>query len=648
MLNSRTSYCLIVGLNLMALHLANAADSRMVIPFDTRWRFALQDDPSSSKPGLDDSNWRQLDVPHDWSIEGPASADNKTGGAGGFFAGGVGWYRKHFTVNDADSSKRIFIDFESVMANSDVYVNGFSLGHRPNGYVPLHYELTGHLNFGAGKDNLLAVRVDQSAQPSSRYYTGAGILGHVHLLLLNPVHFVHNSLFVTTPKIDAQSATVHVQTTVINQSDIPHDVSLLIQVLEPDGKRIDPPIRSMVQPATISAGQSVDLSQDLTVTEPKLWDLEHPQLYRIKVLVLATGQSLDEDAATFGVRSIKFDSTSGFSLNGKNIRIQGVCLHADNSCFGAAVPTSAWEQRLAALKPFGINAVRTAHNPSTPEFLDLCDRMGFLVMDEMFDCWDVAKNPFDYHLYFDQWSLTDLRDAVQRDRNHPSIILYSAGNEIHDTPREAAAHEILSGLMKEFHVNDPTRPVTQALLRPNASHDYTNGLADLLDVVGTNYRMAELIAAQQAKPTRLIIGTENHISDIAFMADHQNLAGIFLWSGVDYLAKPAPGRSLPTAVGCWIAPTTPSQTLTLRQPPGARLHSYTSPAARSGLARFHKLLPVRQGMIPRSPRQLNPVLVVAGPPLLRPLPSQPPTGLPPIATPIPKPSGSSATTQRLS
>ena len=240
----------------------------------------------------------------------------------------------------------------------------------------------------------------------------------------------------------------------------------------------------------------------------------------------------------FGIREFHFDAATGFWLNGRNLKFKGVAMHHDGGAVGAAVPLRVWERRLE-LQRLGVNAIRTAHHPFSPEFLDLCDRMGFLVMDEMFDCWTVAKNPHDYHLYFQEWSKTDTRDTVRRDRNHPSIFIYSAGNEIHDTPNAALAKEILSGLVAVFHQNDSTRPVTQALFRPNVSHDYDDGLADLLDVVGQNYRENEILAAHAAKPTRKILGTENQHDRGVWLAlrDHPAYAGQFLWSGVDYLGE---------------------------------------------------------------------------------------------------------------
>ncbi|MGA2584981.1 MAG: glycoside hydrolase family 2 TIM barrel-domain containing protein [Tepidisphaeraceae bacterium] len=526
------SFCILICVSCRT----TSAGLRQIVSFDPDWRFLEQDANAAQEPEFRDANWRKLNVPHDWSIEGAAAATNPSGGAGGFFPDGIGWYRKHFTLSEDDASKRIFIVFDSVMANSDVWINGIFLGHRPYGYVELNYELTGHLNFGADKSNVLAVRVDQERQPASRYYMGAGIIGHVRLVITDPVHVEHNSAFVTTPEVAADHAVVNVKFTVDNQSDAARNISAKVMLIDPDGQTIQATAQPIAS-QSIDAGKSGDFSENLTVTNPKLWDLDHPQLYKAEVTILDGDSALDDHETIFGIRTIKFDPATGFLLNGKNIRIQGVCLHADNSAFGTAVPVGVWERRLSALKQFGVNGLRTAHNPPSPAFLDLCDRMGFLVMDEMYDCWDVGKNKYDYHLYFDQWSLTDLRDTVRRDRNHPSIILYSAGNEIHDTPNAVESIRILTGLVKEFHANDPTRPVTEALLRPNASHDYDDGLADLLDVVGTNYRMSELLAAQQAKPTRTLIGTEDQLGDVEILAKNPPLSGIFIWSGVDYLGE---------------------------------------------------------------------------------------------------------------
>jgi beta-galactosidase len=516
--------------------------ARATVSFDADWRFLKGDARDAEKPEFDDAAWRKLDVPHDWSIEGPFDKDNPTGRAGGFLPSGVGWYRKHFTLPATHNKRRVFIEFDGVMANSDVWINGFHLGRRPYGYVSFIYELTGHLNFGNGKPNVVAVRADNSGQPASRWYTGAGIYRHVRLIATDPVHLEHWGTFITTPKIAREQASVHVQSTVVNQSDAPRSVTVQLTLVGPDGRIVQ---TAETKPQTIAAGGRADFRQDLDVKSPQLWNLEQPYLYTAVARVRASGATLDDETTPFGIRESHFDAATGFWLNGRNFKLKGVCLHHDASAFGAAVPLRAWERRLEALRGLGVNAIRTAHNPPAPDFLDLCDRMGFLVMDELFDAWTVAKNPYDYHLYFREWAQRDVRDTVRRDRNHPSVIIYSAGNEIHDTPKAELAKEILTSLVATFHEHDPSRPVTQGLFRPNVSHDYDNGLADLLDVIGQNYREKEILAAHEQKPTRKILGTENTHDRNQWLAmrDNPPYSGQFIWTGIDYLGE-SPGWPL--------------------------------------------------------------------------------------------------------
>jgi beta-galactosidase len=523
---------------------APAEPARVTVSCDANWRFQKADSPGAEQPQFDDRAWRNLDVPHDWSIEGPFSETNKTGGSGGFLPSGVGWYRKEFTLPDAFSNQCVFVEFDGVMQNSEVWINGVLLGKRPFGYVSFGYELTGHLNFGAGRTNVLAVRADTSEQPASRWYSGAGIYRHVRLVVTDPVHFGQWGNFVTTPVATltmrpgkkTPMAMVQVQSTVTNQSEAARDLVVQLTVLNPDGKSV---AENQTALQTVAPGQSVVFKSGALVRNPQLWNLDDPKLYRAVCQIRDGKKVLDEQITPFGIREFHFDADTGFWLNGKNFKIKGVCLHHDGGAFGAAVPLGVWEQRLKTLKSLGVNAIRTAHNPPAPEFLDLCDHLGFLVMDEMFDCWTVAKNPCDYHLYFNEWSKTDERDTIRRDRNHPGIILYSVGNEIHDTPKAELAKGILQGLVAVAHETDPTRPVTQALFRPNVSHDYDNGLADMLDVVGQNYRENEILAAHEQKPTRKIIGTENRHERAVWLAlrDHAPYAGQFLWSGIDYLGE---------------------------------------------------------------------------------------------------------------
>jgi beta-galactosidase len=501
--------------------------------FEADWRFFKGNADGAQEYQFDDSGWRNLSVPHDWSIEGPFSNTNATRGAGGFLPSGVAWYRKHFSLSQNDSAKVFSIQFDGVMANSDVWINGVHLGHRPFGYVSFRHALTGHLKFGG--DNVLAVRCDTSAQPASRWYSGAGIYRHVRLVQSDTIHFEHHGIFVRTPQASSKVATVSVETVATNETSGACKLSLTTQLISPEGRAL----AQVRLEGSVAAGATTKFSPGFKFTQPRLWDLDSPHLYRTVSELSSDGKVLDRATNTFGIRDARFEAATGFSLNGKNFKLKGVCLHHDGGAFGAAVPRATWEERLKTLKSLGVNAIRTAHNPPAPELLDACDRLGFLVMDEFFDCWTVGKTPFDYHLYFKEWSQTDERDTIRRDRNHPSIVLYSVGNEIHDTPKADLARRILTGLVAVCHEEDPTRPVTQALFRPNVSGDYTNGLAELLDVVGTNYRDNELLAVQREHPAWKIIGTEQRHDRQTWLwlRDSPSHSGQFLWTGVDYLGE---------------------------------------------------------------------------------------------------------------
>jgi beta-galactosidase len=528
-------FCIIL-LGLLISATFAAAEPRNTLSFDAGWRFFKGDAPGAEAVGYDDSDWRQIDIPHDWSIEGPFAAKNPTGPGGGFLPAGIGWYRKHFELPGEYAGRCIFIEFDGVMANSDVWINGFHLGRRPYGYVSFGYELTGKLRFGSDKTNILSVRADNAYQPASRWYTGAGIYRHVRLVVKDPVHFTKWETFITIPHIAKTQATVRVRGAIANKSKKAAEAAVKIAIISPEGMIAG---TAKTRTLEIPMGGMVDFLEDFAVSNPRLWQLDQPDLYTARLAIHSADTVLDDETLSFGIRDARFLAETGFWLNGKNLKIKGVCLHHDGGAFGAAVPLSVWERRLQQLRRLGVNAIRTAHNPPAPEFLDLCDRMGFLVMDEVFDCWTIAKVPYDYHRYFGDWAHTDVRDTVLRDRNHPSIILYSAGNEIRDTVKEEFAKRVLAGLVEVFHRYDLSRPVTQGLFRPNVSHDYDNGLADLLDVVGTNYRDLELLAAWEAKPTRKIIGTEQRHELATWLAarDHVQHAGQFLWSGIDYLGE---------------------------------------------------------------------------------------------------------------
>jgi beta-galactosidase len=528
--------------------------ARVQLCLDAGWKFALGENSGAEQPAFNDSRWRSLDVPHDWSIEGPFAQTNSTGPAGACLPSGIGWYRKSVTFPESYKDRRVFVQFDGVMANSDVWINGHHLGHRPYGYVSFTYELTGHIHLGRGQINLLAVQVDNSRQPASRWYSGAGIYRHVRLIAIDPIHLEQSGPFVSTPEVNSNKALVRIQTGVINQWEKAAEITVESILLDPNGQ----PLQTVrTEPQPVAPNAAVSQTKEITIEHPQLWEVVVPSgncstfkmqpLYRILTRVRVGSRISDETFTTFGIREAKFEPDTGFWLNGRNFKINGVCLHHDAGGLGTAVPLRAWERRLMLLKETGCNAIRTAHNPPAPEFLDLCDRMGFLVMDELFDCWTVGKNKYDYHLDFNDWSKRDVHDTVCRDRNHPSVVVYSAGNEIHDTPKADLAKSILKGLVEVFHQNDSTRPVTQALFRPNVSHDYDDGLADLLDVIGQNYRENEILAAHEAKPERRILGTESGHDRKVWLAlrDHPPYAGQFLWTGIDYLGE---GRHWP-AIG---------------------------------------------------------------------------------------------------
>ena len=503
-------------------------------PLTDGWKFFQGDAPGAEQPNFDDSQWQTVTLPHDWSIAGPFAATNKTGGSGAFLPSGVAWYRIHFDARCLfNIIQNYTVEFDGVMEHGDVWINSVHLGHRPNGYVSFRYDLTPHIKIGG--DNLLVVRADTSAQRASRWYSGGGIYRHARLVVTDRVHLERDGVFILTPRIGKDAAEVEIHSTVVNSSPADQEITLQTTLISPAGKNV----ATVATKLTLAANSKDSVRQSVTFPKPQLWDVNSPRLYRAVTKTIADKTFSDEVSTPFGIRTAEFTPEQGFVLNGKKVMLKGVCLHHDGGAFGAAVPLAIWEDRLTTLRSLGVNAIRTAHNPPAPEFLDLCDRLGFLVMDEFFDCWTVGKNDFDYHLDFNEWSSRDAADTVRRDRNHPSVILYSIGNEIHDTPKPKIALPIAQRLVEVCHANDPTRPVTQALFRPNTSGDYTNGLADALDVVGTNYRDKELLAAQRAKPTRKIVGTEQRHDRETWLnlRDNYTHAGQFLWTGVDYLGE---------------------------------------------------------------------------------------------------------------
>jgi beta-galactosidase len=514
-----------------------AQAQRTIVSFDNDWKFLKTDTSGAEQTNFKDAGWRILNVPHDWSIEGPYDRANATGRGGGFLPAGIGWYRKTFLLNDTDAKSRIFIEFDGIMANSEVWINGHLLGKRPNGYASFQYELTGHLNFGKGKTNVLAVKADNTIQPASRWYTGAGIYRHVRLVATNNVHVAHWGVFVHADNISKESTTVYAQTTINNQSSTVQNIILHSDIISPEGKIV----ASAESIQKINADKNEVIQQQIKVSNPLLWSLENTQQYKLVTKIIIDKKLVDETITNFGIRSIKFDAATGFWLNDKNIKLKGVCLHHDGGAVGAAVPLSVWKERFKLLKEVGVNAIRTSHNAVAPEFLTLCDEMGFLVMDETFDTWEAKKSNAEkgYNLYFINWWENDTRDIILKDRNHPSIIIYSVGNEIHDNLNDTSGFRKYKMQQDLVHSLDSTRAVTMALFRPALSHVYENGLAASMDVVGQNYRENELIVAHEKNPTWKVIGTENtHVINMWLaLRDKPYMSGQFLWTGFDYLGE---------------------------------------------------------------------------------------------------------------
>lgn len=544
-----------------------APAARQRILMDENWKFRQSDTTGAEKKDFDDSKWRTLSLPHDWSIEGEYYKDAPTGGSGGYLPTGVGWYRRHFHASNAELSKTVWIEFDGVYMNSDVWLNGHHLGKHPYGYTSFSYQLTSLLQPG---ENVIAVRVDNSAQPNTRWYSGSGIYRHVWFVELDPLHIGEWGIAATTPDVSTDSATVEVRTTIENEYKVLRKGILQTVLHNNEGAEV----ARVQSPFTVKANTHCEIRQHLIVRSPQLWSVGTPVLYRLHSVVVDGEQEGDEASTNVGIRKIEYDVEKGFFLNGKHVKMNGVCLHHDGGCVGSAVPVGVWERRLAKLKEMGCNAIRTSHNPPAPEFLDLCDKMGFLVMDEPFDEWKIGKRKFGYHDYFDEWYQKDLTAMIHRDRNHPSVVLWSAGNEIPEQKTQDGA-AILRTLVEIYHREDPTRPVTLACDNIAADGGATT-LAFLqgLDIIGYNYvdrwhERRELYYSldRQAHPEWKMIGTESVSnsggirggyslgSDSSvvranytfgmidaeqlwkYVATHNYVIGDFMWTGIDYLGE---------------------------------------------------------------------------------------------------------------
>ncbi len=527
-------YSIILSLLFVVGCTHKTTNTRLVEDFNFDWSFTLGDNKAYATPEFNDTDWRQLHLPHDWSIEGEFNRKNPSTPAGGALPGGIGWYRKSFVTPDI-KNKVVCVEFDGIFMNSTVYVNGHEIGYRPYGYSSISYNITEYLN-PKGQKNIIAVRCDNSKQPNSRWYAGCGIYRNVRLVTTSEIHVAYSGTYVTTPEISEDNAKVRAIVTVNNISDKEQTIVLENLVLNVRGKvECSDEITR-----TIGAGESADIEMIMNVDSPQRWDIDSPYLYTLHSVVKVGDKAIDEYNTRFGIRDFEFKADTGFWLNGRNIKIKGVCLHHDLGALGSAVHRRALERQIDILQSYGVNAIRTAHNPPAPELLNLCDERGILVMDEAFDMWRRAKTKYDYAQFFDKWHERDLIDFIKRDRNHPSIVMWSVGNEIleqwdsneHSSldkfPTEQRnllmnfMAENATGNSSEIEKNpnvlltrhvvatlkkyDNTRPVTAGC---NETRPHNNLLrSGALDIVGFNYHEQDYDSVRVWYPNLPFIGSE--------------------------------------------------------------------------------------------------------------------------------------------
>ncbi len=563
------------------------ADTPRRASFDADWKFNLGEAPGAEQSNFTDTTWRKLDLPHDWMIEGPPGKDptlmdgpfdpKSPGGAGGgSLDGGIGWYRKNFSIPAEDKGKHIAIDFDGVYMNSHVWINGHDLGIHPYGYTSFEYDLTPYLNYGTDS-NTLAVRAEV-IQPCSRFYSGAGIYRNVWLVTTSPVHVDHWGTYATAHDIQLQSksAGVALRVTVCNDSSSTAKYFVESKLVAADGTTID--MATWDRPL-LDAGKKAEFTQELGVRDLKVWSIENPYLYKIITQILQNGQVVDQYETPIGVRTIEFTIDDGFHLNAKRVQIQGVCDHHDLGCLGAAINRRAIQRQLEILKSFGVNAIRTSHYPPAPELLDLCDEMGFVVMDEAFDEWKHSKTKYGYGQFFDDWSQRDILSMVDRDRNHPSVVLWSIGNEINEQGAKDGG-EMATRLANLVTKEDPTRPTTSAMSNPTGA--LKSGFASPLGVFGVNYHInfynnpdvhghKPMIGSETASAISsrgeygLTLDKDGNITtpkqfnqqvssydivnpswatraeaDLHAIQSNPWIAGEFVWTGFDYIGEPTP------------------------------------------------------------------------------------------------------------
>ncbi len=539
------------------------------VKLNNDWKFTLGDLKDGSSADLDDSRWRTVQLPHDWSIRGQHSPTLAS--ATGYLPGGTGWYRKKWNVPAEAAGKKIYLFFEGIYNRSEVFINGKSLGKRPNGYISFAYDATPYIRYGA--ENQIAVRADHSRSADSRWYTGSGIYRDVYAVYASPVHISQWGVF-AYPEIKGTNSTLHVEVSIDNESQSPAALQVVNELLDHTGKVVAVKTSEL----RTEAGKAAGIKTGLVLNKPRQWSLSDPYLYTLRITVKEKDRVLDQTTTTTGFRSFTFDPDKGFALNGNFMKVKGVCIHHDAGVLGAAVPREVWKRRLLTLKETGVNAVRTSHNPQAPHLYALCDELGLLVMNEAYDEWEYPKRKwlegwnvgtpgfqgaFDF---FEEWGEKDLADMVRRDRNHLSIFAWSIGNEV-DYPNDPYSHPVLDGgsgtgftqpifggykkdapdamrlggiakrLAAVVRKHDPSRPVTAGLAGVAMSNQTEYPAA--LDIAGYNYTESKYAEDHARYPHRVIYGSENRHDLNAWKAVRNNefIFGQFLWTGIDYLGE---------------------------------------------------------------------------------------------------------------
>lgn len=573
-----------VTLSILAIAFCSDAQHGGRSSFNKGWTFHLGDVPAAMQSNFVDHSWRKLDLPHDWSIELPFDSTSPTGTGGGALRGGIGWYRKTFLLPATDRNRKVYIEFDGVYRNSKVWINGIFIGARPNGYISFRYDLTPHLEFGDTK-NVIVVKVDNSKQPNSRWYSGSGIYRNVWLVKTGNVSVDYSGTDITTPSVSGSAASVLVKTKIISDRKV-SAVDVLTSIYDPSGKLVATASRK-----SVPIDSSAEVSQLFSLKSVSRWSLESPKLYKAVTRVSAGGRLQDAYTTRFGIRTFRFDVDKGFFLNDKWVKIRGVCNHHDLGCLGTAINRSALKRQLQLLKDMGCNGIRTSHNPPAPELLDLCDEMGFIVMDESFDMWKRAKSTFDYSLDWDQWHARDLQDFIKRDRHHPSIFMWSIGNEIYEQWSEkgdTSGRPLIRHLHSLVRALDTTRPTVTA---NNETNPWNNLLqTNTTELIGYNYHhqkwdsvhehwyrkpfiVTESVSALQTRavydmpsdsirrwPLRwdLPFTTGNadltcsaydncstpwgstHEETLRELEKYPHISGMYIWTGFDYLGEPTP------------------------------------------------------------------------------------------------------------